>query len=97
MTLEEDFEWGDPPPGSVGRPTAAYWEEVAEKLKSRPRQWALVAKNVNRSTAYNITNGNIRAFKDGLWEATQRGGLRRGYALDHADVYVRYLGPWEER
>lgn len=96
--MEIELEWVDEPPaGAAGKESSERWNAIAAELKKRPRQWALVAKNVNRATADQIRTGKIKAFQEGLWEATTRGGVKRGYTeFGRCDLYVRYLGPWTE-
>lgn len=77
-------------------PPTVDWHAIAEALKTRPGQWALVATDVDEQHVWRIKNGRNSAFrKRGRYEAAieNRGAYRHRH---HGDLYVRYMGPEED-
>jgi hypothetical protein len=80
-------EWTQPP--KVARSKTA-WDEVADQLRSRPGEWARVARAVSPATATAIKNGIIVAFRPpGTFDATTG---ERDKAKNRCDVYARFVG-----
>jgi hypothetical protein len=88
--MNPDMEWGAPPvQHRKGRPPSEKWATIADNLKTRPGEWAIVAKDVSPTTAALIRDGRLKAFQNGTWEAVSRGteGNRA------KEIYARYVGP----
>jgi hypothetical protein len=85
-----DVHWEEPPHKSPkgGRPK--YWKAVADQLRSRPGEWAMVHVDETQRkagyTAMNIKRGLLAGMTAGEFEAVSRtvDGQRR--------VYARYVG-----
>ncbi|GAA0550089.1 hypothetical protein GCM10010172_35210 [Paractinoplanes ferrugineus] len=94
-TLPRILRWEEPPPSTHtrnmdGAPPSPAWQEVADQLRQRCGEWALVVENAGAtpSLATRIRNGEMAAFRPaGDFEAASR--QRAG---EPAKVYVRYLG-----
>lgn len=76
------------PPDGRARRKGNKWVEIADQLRARPGEWAIVDTFGNRNaaspTSRRIRLGLLSAFRPaGEWESTTRG----------ADVYARYVGP----
>lgn len=80
--------WETPPQPGASRPTTRHeefpWHEVAEALRARPGEWALLREGMDgRSTAYNVKHARFTPFRpEGAFDAVARGGR----------VYVRFIG-----
>jgi hypothetical protein len=83
-----DVEWADPPAPQGGKLTRREQREFAEKLKSRPEQWAVFPTSGSgvavRALTSRIGRGKQSAFGAGF-EAISRNGV----------VYVRFIGEQE--
>lgn len=79
--------WEDPP---VARTSSTVWTPIADALRARPGQWAMVAEDATPGTANNISSGGIKAFRDGDFEASARSIEGRP---GRAKIYARYVGP----
>lgn len=79
------IRWEKPPKGGRGRK----WQKVADDLKSRPGEWALVAESASRTLAGNISNGLIVAFRP----PRTFEGVGRVNEDKSVDVWARYVGP----
>lgn len=72
--------WQDPPADGRSR-----WAEVANALRARPGQWALVASGASSSLATQIRSGRRVAFRPARsFEATSRKRPDGKY-----DIYAR--------
>lgn len=85
----DDFTWAEPPPipRRGGRPPSLEWMQIAQNLRQRPGEWALVKSAQSRSNASDvvarINRGGIEAFAPaGTFAATMRtnGDLYEVYA-----------------
>jgi hypothetical protein len=86
-------EWADPPPGR--RAQSEEWEAIAQELRSRPGQWAIVARGRSAETATRIKNGTLAAFRPaGTFEARTTG--RKNASDQRCDIYARYVGDGRE-
>lgn len=62
--------------------------EIAEALRARPGEWALVAEGVGPSIAHNIKHGSVSVYQPaGSFEAVSRKGKN-----GRSDIYARYVG-----
>jgi len=62
---------------------------IAEELKSRPNEWALILEKGHQTTAARIRTGRISAFRPkGAFEATARNTDEQG----RCEVYARFVG-----
>lgn len=85
----EEMKWENPAPETRGRKPLVKYEVIAEELKRRPGEWALVGENLAMSLGSHISIGRIKAFQPaGAFEGTIR-GQENGRALK---VYARYVG-----
>lgn len=76
-----------PPPARASKKRLTKWQRIADTVKTRPGEWAYVGEQ-NKSTAWRINNSQIKAMRDGIWQAVSR---PTGYP-DRSEVWVRYLG-----
>lgn len=85
-----DIKWQDPPRNAAGRPGApGKWASIADALRERPGEWALVAENAPASTAANIRRGTyVGLGPAGSFEAVSRNTKRDR----RADIYARFVG-----
>ncbi len=91
------IRWENPPATTrrgVGRPRDHTWNQVAEQLRARPGQWAVVEDDMpaNRTAIANhIRQGAILAFApSGTYDATSRSKQGR------VTIYARYVGDGDE-
>lgn len=93
----------DPPmtPGR-GRLGKYPWQEIADQLKERPGEWALVLTGLDASPITSINTGKYVAFQPPRsFEAVSRSRAPKGQETPQPstgkvyDIYVRYLGEAE--
>lgn len=85
-----EVEWVENMPvrERVARVQKYDWHAVARALRERPGKWALVAKDVPRSTAAAIKRGERVAFQPPEdWLVTTSGP-----AGSRGDLYMAYIG-----
>ena len=93
MAILSELKWEAPPPKRGGGKQHTAWHSIAEELKRRPWEWAIIAENVSCGTSTNISAGTISAFRPaGSFECALR-GVSHGKA---EKLYVRYVGVGEE-
>lgn len=88
------IRWEEPPPARSGggrpRRSSSRWDSVAEELRARPGQYAVVAEGPGRTLldlAWRINRGLLLSFSPpGAYETTTRQGPRVNA------VYARYVG-----
>lgn len=86
-----DIKWQEPP--SDGRERHGKWEPVADRLRSRPGAWALIAEGVSASLRSNLVRGNMKAFRPaGSFEAVSRNPRSGQSGARVVDIYARYVG-----
>lgn len=78
-----EIKFQNPPRRKRGRTD---WVSVAEQLRQRPGEWALVAR-MSPATVVRIKRGGYKAFPAGEFEATSRNVRDK-----KADIYLRYVG-----
>lgn len=72
-----------------GRSPNPKYVEIAEQLKKRPYEWALIIEQGHQTTAARIRSGRISAFRPkGNFEATARNTDEQG----RCQVYARFIG-----
>lgn len=81
-------EWSDPPLPRRGPNNGKRWPAIADALRERPGEWALVAENVDPSTVSNITRGRYAGMPAGSFEAT---GRRVGDGSSRVNVWARFV------
>lgn len=81
-----DIKWQEPPPH--GNAIKSRWAEVAEALRARPLEWALIDEDGSPNLASRIRNGQIAAFRPA--SNFQVRNVRKS-ANGH-DTYVRFVG-----
>ena len=65
------------------------WESIADSLRERPNEWAVVATECSHAYATNIRRGRLAPFApEGSFEAVTKGN-EKGRA---AELYVRFVG-----
>lgn len=68
------------------------WEKVAEDLRARPGEWALVDPSSRRSVTTQIKQGLLKSFAPaGSFDATTRGGDGSSRSV-RVQLYARYVG-----
>ncbi len=83
-----DIQWRTPPEHVLNQQRRTQYDDFADALKQRPQEWAVLpgekgSVDSARSTALNIRNGRMSAFKPkGQWEAV----------TDGTTIYVRFKG-----
>lgn len=78
-----ETKFQDPPMRKRGE---VDWASVAEQLRQRPGEWALVTR-ANPSVVPQVKRGRYQALPRGEFEATSR-NVRDG----KAEIYLRYVG-----
>lgn len=78
-----DIKWQEPPADArrVGK-----WEAVAEELRARPNEWALVHTGA-AAAVRSIKTGQYRGMTPGDFEA-----VGRSRPDGKTDVYARFVG-----
>lgn len=72
-----------------GRLPDTRYVEIANQLKTRPGEWALILEKGHQTTAARIRSGRISAFRPtGTFEATARNTDEQG----RCQVYARFVG-----
>lgn len=72
-----------------GRAPNPKYLQIAQQLKERPGQWALIIEQGHQTTAARIRSGRISAFRPkGMFEATARNTDDQG----RCQVYARFIG-----
>lgn len=85
----ENLEFGKPSESrKKGRPSI--WLAVAEMLRERPGEWALIAKDHNTSSVSFMRKGKVSAFPAGEFEFRTVGHDRS--TLKSSEVWARYVG-----
>lgn len=83
--MSAEIEFRDPPPD--GR-SSMDWEPIAEALRGRPGEWALVRTKSGASQAGAINNGRVAALRPiGAFRA-----ISRSDGDGTCDIYARYVG-----
>lgn len=78
----------EPPATKGGRAESPRNREIAEALRAKPGEWALVAQGEkNDGLAVRIRTGKAKSFSEGVWEATSR------FVSDEEgiDIYARFI------
>jgi predicted alpha/beta superfamily hydrolase len=84
------LNWEAPPPSSGGRKADRHWAEIAEELRGRPGEWALVSDDISHQAAHNIRAGRLASFRPaGSFEATMRDIHQ---PTGRGRMYVRFVG-----
>lgn len=87
--MESSLEWKEPPNPVRYKKSNANWHEIADMLRARPNEWALVAEDVNPSVVTHIRRGRLKAFApEGKFDASGQGRNERGYTKE---LYVRFI------
>jgi hypothetical protein len=85
-----ELKWEDPPASLQAR-NRRDWNSIANGLRTRPLEWAIVAENVSASTGTHIRHGRLTAFAPaGAFEARVSGA--RSEDGRASKVYARYVG-----
>ncbi len=88
-----DLVWGTPPGGSsAGRPAGvSKWNPMAEALKTRPGEWAMISPDAASTAGYSITTAKLPCWEPkGSFEAVARSA--EGLAPHRAQIWARYVG-----
>jgi len=66
-----NLEWKTPPKPVRYKRGNVKWHELADQLRTRPNEWALIAHDVNPSLVTHIRQGRLQAFApNGTFEAS---------------------------
>lgn len=67
----------EPPPSKRETERSSRWDSIAQQLRDRPNEWALVATKETSAgagaLAYEIRKGGLKAFRDERFTASVRG------------------------
>jgi hypothetical protein len=86
--MSTNITFGEVPENKGGRAESPRNKEIADVLRSRPGEWALVAQDENNDgLAVRIRRGQAKSFREGIWEATSR-----RTEDDRFDIHARYIG-----
>lgn len=86
-----EISWEAPPPKTrVAREPDRRWMDIAEALRSRPGEWAVVSRDSSASIVTQIRNGRIVAFAGGGFEAPAR--TIPDTSPKRYQVFARYVG-----
>ncbi len=86
--MPDEIVWQTPPTHALQQQRRTKYDEFADALKARPGEWAVLpgtkaTVDSAKSTAMNIRNGRMSAFKPkGKWDVV----------VDGKTIYVRYMG-----
>ena len=90
----EIIRWEDPPPS---KRTGAYpgkYVRIADALRQRPGEWAVVSEDSQGNLAYYIKHGKLKGFSPPRsFEAVSR--INPGYESRNnmrSTVYARFIG-----
>ena len=84
------MEWKTPPKPVRYKRSNTEWNEIADRLRANPNEWAKVAEDINPSTVTHIRKGRLQAFTPaGSFEASGHGRTDKGYTKE---LYVRFVG-----
>lgn len=87
---ETSLEWKEPPNPVRYKKDNIKWSDIADMLRGRPNEWAMVAEDVNPSVVTHIRRGRLKAFEpEGMFDASGQGRNERGYTKE---LYVRFIG-----
>lgn len=87
ITETSSLVWEEPPAQRGGRAVSARHQEIAQKLKERPGEWAKVAVGEsNDGLATSIRKSVGVSFRDGVYEARSVKTGEKQY-----DIYARFI------
>lgn len=90
----EILRWEEPPTPKGGHGSGDSWQDIADTLRARPGEWAVVDEAAVSSTnANNINSGRVVSFRPvGAYEATSRKGISEETGKTVHVIYARYVG-----
>ncbi|HET6916873.1 MAG TPA: hypothetical protein VFH56_12355 [Acidimicrobiales bacterium] len=89
--MTEQIKWAEPPSdGRARRSDQTDWSAIADALRARPGEWALIQQDVSTSVASQVRRGYYKGFTPGEFEAVSRS--RAEYSKWRGDIYARYIG-----
>ena len=84
-----ELNWEEPPPEKYR--TRRDWTSIADSLRAKPNEWAVVAEDVSASTGTHIRYGRLRAFAPaGAFESRVSGARSSDGRADK--IYARFVG-----
>jgi hypothetical protein len=87
--MTSDIEFTQPP--TSGRKTVRYdWDAITAKLRQRPGEWALLAKQGKESTANAMREGKTSGFHPANGFEVTVADTNRDARPRTTDIYVRY-------
>lgn len=91
--MKKVIRWEDPP-AAKGPGLGAAWGPVADALRARPGEWALIEEGAPATTTANhVSHGKIAAFRPpGSFEAVARSRGRDSIGQRQHDIYARFVG-----
>lgn len=87
----ENMVFGEPTERAKAKGRPSVWLEVAQALRDRPQEWALIAKDYNTSNVSAMRNGRVTAFPLGDFEFRTVGHDRVTARCD--EVWARCVVP----
>lgn len=84
-----ELNWEEPPASQYR--TRRDWNSIADSLRAKPNEWAVVAEDVSASTGTHIRYGRLRAFAPaGAFESRVSGARTSDGRADK--IYARFVG-----
>ena len=82
------LQWEEPPAHRYGWVPRQNWALIAEQLRSRPGEWAVIDTDLPATLAVGMRKGRNKSFPLGQFEF-RNVGVKGGRA---AKLYARYIG-----
>ena len=80
------LKWVEPP---ANKGPHGKWADIANELRARPNEWAVVATNVSLSYSSALRSGSASGWTRGEFEVRTVGSdVNRG----RGDIYARFIG-----
>jgi hypothetical protein len=93
-TEVENIRWEDPPPSNKRTAPPGKYVHIADALRQRPGEWAIVSDDAQGNMTYFIKNGTLKGFgPPRSFEAVSR--VNPGYKSRNnmrSTIYARYIG-----
>jgi hypothetical protein len=90
----ENIRWEDPPPSKKRTSWAGKYAHIADALRQRPGEWAIVSEDAQGNLASYIKQGTLKGFAPPRsFEAVSR--VNPGYESRNnmrSTIYARFIG-----
>lgn len=80
------LKWVEPP---TNKGPHGKWAEIADELRARPNEWALVASQASLSYSSALRSGSAPGWTRGEFEVRTVGN---DVSRTRGDIYARYIG-----